>query len=907
MPKVSPSDETNTENRSAFCSVELQVGEMGFLSSWLMLGPIAESETVGLLSNIENGCVPREGQYCKGAQWTSFHFSDENIKFEAKKGYAVVLFVSILSDKPQTVYISTGSSGPITVQINRQTALIKTVARNFLQDSDLSVLELLKGKNDLFIVLRNTNSNQINASVRLMNDSFAPAEQVSVCLPEDKTSIAALLQQKGRLQLKRSADLISGQININAAVVFSGGHPKLKPSDWTIISNSNDVLTKTQQNIALNRKISSRTDFGNFVYDNISIPKDFVAAGYGAVFKKDINVDISNVKELSKAVADLSAALTLFSVEKSTLESLSYRIDHLRKLIERGDRDYNYLVREIRLTAHMAKSVREGIDPYLNKKNELQRRGYVSSLDDSLQPYALYVPFGVADGNRKFAMVVALHGLNSTPMKILQTVMGIPMEEGETKLSIDRHPKPIQPAPMFVLAPGGFGNSNYRTFGEVDVLEVIERVTRYYPIDPNRIYITGPSMGGIGAASIPLRHPDIFAASAPLCGYHSLFLYRGIMGKTLKNYERFLVESNSNVYWAVNGKNIPMYVVHGLKDSPGQSRVLVNRYRNAKYPITFETLNLGHNVWDETYKNHNIFKQFSSYIRQPKQRQIVFETASLRHNISGYLEILEVEKHDQWASVKGNWQTNGKLVIKTQNISNLNVRNEISFGNTKGLIIEIDNSTVPVSTEDNMWNLVKKDNRWALSLPVLEEASLLKKRPRLSGPISDALYEPLLFVYGTKNQAEENLSLRLINQMKQRKVGVTIDWPVKADIDVTDADIKNKSIVIIGTPSGNHLLDRIEKELPFRVEKNAIIDGKKQYIGRSPTAAFIYPNPLNRERYVTVYTSASLEGLYYVNHLPEMLADYIIFDGPTWDYKGGRILDSRPILAAGFFNSSWSL
>ena len=38
-------------------------------------------------------------------------------------------------------------------------------------------------------------------------------------------------------------------------------------------------------------------------------------------------------------------------------------------------------------------------------------------------------------------------------------------------------------------------------------------------IDPNRIYITGLSMGGFGTYQIVSRYPDYFAAAAPICGH----------------------------------------------------------------------------------------------------------------------------------------------------------------------------------------------------------------------------------------------------------------------------------------------------------------------------------------------------------------------------------------------------
>lgn len=51
--------------------------------------------------------------------------------------------------------------------------------------------------------------------------------------------------------------------------------------------------------------------------------------------------------------------------------------------------------------------------------------------------------------------------------------------------------------------------------GERDILDVIEWARANYNIDPNRIYLTGFSMGGRGTYQIGLRNPDLFAAIAP--------------------------------------------------------------------------------------------------------------------------------------------------------------------------------------------------------------------------------------------------------------------------------------------------------------------------------------------------------------------------------------------------------
>jgi len=47
---------------------------------------------------------------------------------------------------------------------------------------------------------------------------------------------------------------------------------------------------------------------------------------------------------------------------------------------------------------------------------------------------------------------------------------------------------------------------------------MIDDLIKTYPIDENRIYITGLSMGGFGTFDAMARYPDLFAAGVPVCG-----------------------------------------------------------------------------------------------------------------------------------------------------------------------------------------------------------------------------------------------------------------------------------------------------------------------------------------------------------------------------------------------------
>jgi predicted esterase len=63
------------------------------------------------------------------------------------------------------------------------------------------------------------------------------------------------------------------------------------------------------------------------------------------------------------------------------------------------------------------------------------------------------------------------------------------------------------------------------------VLEIIEEMKRTYPIDTNRVYVAGHSMGGFGSWSLGGRHADLFAAISPNSGGpYGEHTFRGIGG-----------------------------------------------------------------------------------------------------------------------------------------------------------------------------------------------------------------------------------------------------------------------------------------------------------------------------------------------------------------------------------------
>ena len=73
--------------------------------------------------------------------------------------------------------------------------------------------------------------------------------------------------------------------------------------------------------------------------------------------------------------------------------------------------------------------------------------------------------------------------------------------------------------PSFVLAPQCPSRDvGWKDSVETNLVALIDDLAVNLPIDRNRIYVIGSSMGGFGSWRIAGNHPDLFAAVVPICG-----------------------------------------------------------------------------------------------------------------------------------------------------------------------------------------------------------------------------------------------------------------------------------------------------------------------------------------------------------------------------------------------------
>jgi predicted peptidase len=118
------------------------------------------------------------------------------------------------------------------------------------------------------------------------------------------------------------------------------------------------------------------------------------------------------------------------------------------------------------------------------------------------------------------------------------------------------------------------------------VLKLLEELSNEFSLDPNRIYVTGLSMGGFGAWDLLTRRPELVAAAIPICG-----------GGDPKHVALF--------------KGTPIWAFHGDGDETvkvKRSREMVKALRAAGgQPVYTEYEGVGHDTWTETYANRAVW------------------------------------------------------------------------------------------------------------------------------------------------------------------------------------------------------------------------------------------------------------------------------------------------------------
>ena len=248
-------------------------------------------------------------------------------------------------------------------------------------------------------------------------------------------------------------------------------------------------------------------------------------------------------------------------------------------------------------------------------------------------PWNLHSPYQAeGDPDALFPLVVYIHGgaergsNPSAPNVHLNNRHAKNFFASAQSLLTDEHQAQF---PAYVLAPlcncnfysnewssGGGANftmqDNPSRYGEA-ALALIEKLIAEKQIDPARIYVTGPSMGGGGSWEFAVRRPDLFAAAIPLAGHPP-------STNDLKKLHESKVPVWSN-HGEGDGSN-PIGDAQNAVDyvSDGGGCAWISRYprgTGADDPADSDPSDAPHNIWARAYTNPDLWPWVFS-VSQPR-------------------------------------------------------------------------------------------------------------------------------------------------------------------------------------------------------------------------------------------------------------------------------------------------
>jgi predicted peptidase len=193
--------------------------------------------------------------------------------------------------------------------------------------------------------------------------------------------------------------------------------------------------------------------------------------------------------------------------------------------------------------------------------------------------YLLYLPENYSESSGdKYPLILFLHGSG---------------ERGDdvNKVKVHGPPKLIdkgQKLPFIVVSPQCPATTG--GWRALDLITLLDDVSSKYKVDPDRVYLTGLSMGGFGTWELASQYPNRFAAIAPICGGGNPSRVRQM--RTLP-------------IWVFHGEADPTVPVKNSLDmvealkAAGATDVKLTTYPG-----------VGHDSWTRTYNNPELFEWF---------------------------------------------------------------------------------------------------------------------------------------------------------------------------------------------------------------------------------------------------------------------------------------------------------
>ncbi|MEI6502011.1 MAG: prolyl oligopeptidase family serine peptidase, partial [Armatimonadota bacterium] len=457
---------------------------------------------------------------------------------------------------------------------------------------------------------------------------------------------------------------------------------------------------------------------------------------------------------------------------------------------------------------------------------------YTSSLDNSTQQYAVYLPQRPAPSPAGYPAIFHAHGY------------GWSVSAGFS----DFQKQWAERQGWILINLNARGPQFYEGVGDVETHNVIRDANHRFGLDLSRLFITGGSMGGTGAYRLGIRYPDVFAATVGVDGWsdfrewHRHWYARTDMPNDIEEFRRPLLEACSPLYWtgrsrwgqvqaSVSGKDSVVLPENGLS----LYNALLERTNNM--PGAYES-----RLFLDEAAGHcgstrmdQIYAFFANRAAQSDPGSFLCESTILTHGdfYWGSMERLTVQ--GAFASLESD--TVGNVVtVLTRNVSQFAIHLQVSPVATRPKVtVYADGFPCyqgPPKTVHLQADFSPTGQLWGWREV---EPSGLRKTPAFEGPLGEAFKVPFVVVYGTAGSAADTArNLREASDFAHGWNGFMVHaetlLPVPED-RLDGPSLQSRSLIMFGTETSSRLLQRAAAsyDLPVHVLSNRIVVDDPQW------------------------------------------------------------------------------
>lgn len=495
--------------------------------------------------------------------------------------------------------------------------------------------------------------------------------------------------------------------------------------------------------------------------------------------------------------------------------------------------------------------------------------------------------------------------------------------------------------PALLVLPYGRGNGGWLGLGARDVFEVWEHCRRQFLCDDRAASLVGVGAGGTGAIQLAGWHPDQFASIAVIGASANARGSLPIDASGWPAWERRQRQAVEPLSLLENLRHLPVHVEHpwwhfGVNGTAGADDYRLLWSRIEELGIAARSTTDGNGVVRRPRCPANpasLLAWVQSHQRPARPHSIDITIRSLRAATCDWISVGRLIHENRLAHVLAE-ERPGELAVKCQNIAALAVH-----------IVGNDIRKLQIDRRRIAWNICSQDaagwlrlervgRRWELADEQLHAAAwpwpsttssnafgqrpqsspLPIKCPELGGPAMDLRWGNVMFVPGTLGDDVENrLMAALADHMRYRwQAGddsinthpgdraIAVHYPIRADVDVSDDDMRSHHLVLIGNPATNLLLARyracVACRWPDESSKGGVrLAGRPRRSTAAESVLFmICPNPDRPGRYFLIVTSRHLPALAAAGRVDTaFLPDFLILEG-------NRVVDW------GYFAADWS-